>query len=283
MTRNNAYQLLILGGTSDGRHIAEVLCRLPGFVTANNATHSVAITYSVAGLVRIPQLSCKVISGGFSQFGGLRAYIKDHQIDAVLDMTHPYAQRISLAASQATAACGIAYWRYQRPAWQPMDTDNWHECAHWPSVLSQLTDKSSILLAAGQLPAAAMIDLQSRYLEAGKTWVLRTAVKPSYDLPPGMHWIKAIGPFSESEEMALMQQYGIDALVCKNSGGSSTVAKLCVARKLGISVYMLARPPLLAADQVFTDLEQCKHYVCEYFHSTTATAISKVAYRYGQS
>ena len=52
--------LLILGGTADGRKLAEYFHQ-----------HNVPVIYSVAGLVRQPQVDCQVVSGGFSQFGGL--------------------------------------------------------------------------------------------------------------------------------------------------------------------------------------------------------------------
>ena len=267
MLAPSVHRLLILGGTADARQIAQALCSDAGAGSSGHNNHCLAITYSVAGLVRKPQLPCKVISGGFSQFGGLGAYIGNHRIDAVLDITHPYALQISQLANEAAALCDIPCWRFHRHAWQPIGSDDWHECEDWQTVLEHLEDKSSIFLTAGQLPLHALATLQSLYGGSDKNWVLRTAVEPSQSLSAGMHWMKAIGPFSEDDEMALMQKYDIDALVSKNSGGDSTSAKLNVARKLGIPVYMLTRPSAMPADQMFTDLPQCEHYVREYFNN----------------
>ncbi len=65
---------------------------------------------------------------------------------------------------------------------------------------------------------------------------------PSFDLPDQVNWIKAIGPFDESLELDLLQQHHIQAIASKNSGGSSTQAKLVAARKLKLPVFMLQRP-----------------------------------------
>jgi len=81
--------LLLLGGTADARQLATRLHR-----------RSVVVIYSVAGLVRQPVVECRVVSGGFSQFGGLVEYIKAESVEAILDATHPYANAISEIASR---------------------------------------------------------------------------------------------------------------------------------------------------------------------------------------
>ena len=79
-----------------------------------------------------------------------------------------------------------------------------------------------------------------------------------------MKWIKAIGPFSYKNELALMQKYKVDALLSKNSGGESTVAKLHAARELGITVFMLNRPVLPDADKTFYSRDECNHFIIGY-------------------
>ena len=75
--------LLILGGTSEAKKIASQLHQ-----------HNVPVIYSVAGLVRSPDLDCQIVSGGFTQFGGLVEFIKANAVAAILDMTHPFAEQI---------------------------------------------------------------------------------------------------------------------------------------------------------------------------------------------
>ena len=55
-------KILVVGGTADGRKLATELFEL-GF----------DVIYSIAGIVRKATVPCAVISGGFTQFGGLAA------------------------------------------------------------------------------------------------------------------------------------------------------------------------------------------------------------------
>jgi precorrin-6A/cobalt-precorrin-6A reductase len=50
------------------------------------------------------------------------------------------------------------------------------------------------------------------------------------------------GPFDLDAERVLLTARRIDCIVCKNSGGSASAAKLGAARELGIPVVMRERP-----------------------------------------
>ena len=239
-------KLLLLGGTADARRIATTLHQ-----------QSVELVYSLAGLVRTPDIGCELVVGGFSQFGGLASYIAEHQIDAVLDVTHPYAQQMSSTAVQVCQQLNIPCWRFHRPAWIAQPQDRWIELDSWQTLPQQLSGVNSVLLTAGQMDQA-LIEVLAEEINRLH---LRTAVQPKYPLPSNVNWIKAIGPFDEDSERALMALLGVQALVSKNSGGSSTEAKLAVARERGIPVYMLQRPELPEADQCFSDPDECAAYV----------------------
>ncbi len=263
-------KILLLGGTADGRVLAERLHK-----------KNVSVIYSVAGLVRVPTVECEVVSGGFTQFGGLEHFIKQKHIDAILDVTHPYAEIMSTKAINAAALCHIPCWRFHRREWQPQAGDNWILVNNWEEALPFLSTKQSILLTAGQLNQDFIDSLydmsvafSSRLLPDSSSGhssdlsprvrprqLLRTAVKPKATLPPTMEWIKAIGPFSYDDELALMKQYNVDALITKNSGGDSTIAKLAAARDLGVSVLMLKRPNLPDAAQVFYSRDECEQFI----------------------
>ena len=243
--------LLILGGTADGRKLAEYFHQ-----------HNVPVIYSVAGLVRQPQVDCQVVSGGFRQFGGLEEFIQQHAVAAVLDVTHPYAAKMSATAMQAAAICDIPCWRFPRQAWQASAADNWQLFSDFSAMLPCLSPFKRVLFTCGQL-SADQLTAVARFTQQ-QSW-LRTAVQPKYGLAENMQWIKAIGPFDYADELALMQRYNIDVLVSKNSGGDSTSAKLAAARDMAIPVLMLERPEIKAADAMFESLTACQQYVLEKF------------------
>lgn len=239
--------LLLLGGTVDARHMA-----------ASLHERGVTLIYSIAGLVRLPTLPCEIALGGFSEHGGLANYIKQREIGAILDVTHPYAAMMSQTARETAKDCSIPYWRFSRSAWQPVVGDIWHDVDNWSELLPLLSDKQSIFLSTGQVAQAVLLEL----LETPrKKVILRTAVRPNFDLPKNIEWIKAIGPFNLESERALLKQYDVDAVVSKNSGGDAVVAKLQAARELSVPVFMFSRPTERVVDKNFEDASSCRDFV----------------------
>lgn len=246
-------RLLILGGTADGRKLAAHLHVL-----------GITVIYSVAGLVRMPRLDCQIMSGGFTRFGGLAAFIQRNSISAILDVTHPYAAIMSTKAVDAAAQCMIPCWRFHRPAWRQNKGDRWQLFDTWAPLATALSGHRSVFLTCGQINQQQVNDLAAN---TQQKIVLRTAVQPKHHLPPNMEWIKAIGPFTLEGEREVMHKYHIDVVVSKNSGGDSTVAKLCVARELNIPVFMLTRPKLPIVVHQFSTHDDCLTHVLSVFSS----------------
>lgn len=243
-------KLLLLGGTADARRLAKrILCNEKG-------RDDIEIIYSVAGLVRLPDVDCEVISGGFSQFGGLQTYIEQQKINAVLDATHPYAEKMTATAWAVTQQLNLPYWRFHRAPWQVQAGDHWQMFASWTELLVALVTFKSVFLTAGQIDDVA-VAVFAKYAEQGQKQLLRTAVQPKQPLSASISWVKAIGPFDLENELALMHEHQVDVLVSKNSGGKATEAKLEAARSLGIPVMMLARPALPKGITIFDELDDC--------------------------
>ena len=70
------------------------------------------------------------------------------------------------------------------------------------------------------------------------------------DALPGCRLILKRGPFSLADELALMREEKVGALVTKNSGGDATYPKIEAARALGIKVVVVRRPPAPEAETV---------------------------------
>lgn len=251
-------KLLLLGGTADARRMAVTLQQ-----------QGVKLIYSVAGLVRKPSLPCEIISGGFSQFGGLATYIQQHNIGAILDVTHPYARLMSNTAVSVAKQEGIPCWRFCRQPWLKSEEDQWLMFDTWTELLPALKNKKTLLLTAGQVEETQLNSLLAN--ELTETVILRTAAEPTYPMPENVIWIKAIGPFTLADERQLLRHYQVDALVSKNSGGSAIIAKIHAAAELKIPVYMLARPVKNPAEQQFLSTTACSEFVVSQCHQRSLT------------
>lgn len=267
-------RILVLGGTADARHIT-TLIHENGLLQPNRDE----LIYSVAGLVRMPDVPCAVISGGFRQFGGLATYLKENRIDMLLDITHPFAAQMSTQAVAAAKAMQIPCWRFHRPAWRQQAADRWTRFQSWSSLIRDAQSFKSLLLTVGQISQTQLNELLNTRADIKPDSILfRTAAPARIELPKQWHWIKAIGPFTLADELALFQQYNIDLLITKNSGGESTEAKLAAARTLDIPVFMLERPTLAQADRQFSTLESFMQALRDEVINTRLTTVQGKPY-----
>ena len=178
--------------------------------------------------------------GGFGGADGLAAYLSDDKVDLLIDATHPYAARISANAAEAARRAGVPILALRRPGWEPVVGDRWTMLDSVAEAARALgTAPRRVFLAIGRQEAAAFEAApQHRYL-------IRSVdpVEPTLAVPDALYLL-ARGPFPEADERALLERYGIDVVVSKNSGGEATYGKIAAARSLGIEVIMVRRPPL---------------------------------------
>ena len=222
-------RVLILGGTVEGRELAEAL--------ANDARFS--ITVSLAGRTQAPAvLPVPVRSGGFGGASGLEAYLRSAKIDVVIDATHPFAATIKANAVIACASLGLPLLAIERPGWQAGPGDRWISAANLENAIEMLgTEPRCVFVTVGRSELAALQSAPQHI------YLIRSVDAPE-PLPalPQAHYITDRGPFSFAREIALMRDYGIEWLVTKNSGGEATYAKIEAARRLALPIAMIERP-----------------------------------------
>ena len=197
-------------------------------------------TLSLAGVTRSPKASpLDVRTGGFGGTEGLAAYLGRHDIDALVDATHPFAAAMSANAATAAAAASVPAIALLRPAWQERPGDRWIRVPDMPSAAAALGPAPcTVFLTIGRKDLAPFRHApQHRY-------VVRSVDPPPQGLlPDGAVFIAARGPFALEEEERLLRDHGIETIVTKNSGGAATIAKLTAARRHGLPVVMVNRPP----------------------------------------
>jgi precorrin-6A/cobalt-precorrin-6A reductase len=222
--------VLILGGTAEARELAGRLASWDGL-------HVVS---SLAGRVRDPALPAgEVRIGGFGGADGLAGWLTAQEVRAVVDATHPFAQRISASAAAASAQTGTPLVSLVRPAWTAREGDIWHQAGSVDDAARLLPGLGRrAFLTTGRQELAAFAPLAEMW------FLIRCVDPPSEPLPPASEVILARGPYHAGAEAALMRAHRIDVLVTKNSGGELTAGKLQAARDLRIPVVMVRRPPL---------------------------------------
>ena len=134
-----------------------------------------------------------------------------------------------------------------------MTDDNWIAVEDWPELINKVKEHKSLFVTAGQITQVVMDALASQ----ANHILLRTAMPVKIDLPQNVTWIKAIGPFHLPHELQLLEQYKVDAIISKNSGGDSTYAKIEAAREKNIPVYQFKRPTLIATKHLFDNQTDC--------------------------
>ncbi|NJP09259.1 MAG: cobalt-precorrin-6A reductase [Leptolyngbyaceae cyanobacterium RU_5_1] len=248
--------MLILGGTGDATVLAVRASEIPG----------VDVITALAGRTRQPTvLSENTRIGGFGGVAGLTNYLREQQIDLLIDATHPFAAQISFNAAAAAATTGILHLMLIRPAWNPTTGDRWIDVESNQAAATVLPGLAQrIFLTIGRQELAPFAHLQAPSLDtrnksllasqAIDLWFLIRMIDPpppDVAIPPGKILL-ARGPFSLEEERSLLQQYEIGAIVSKNSGGDATYAKIRAARELMIPVVMIQRPSVPSGEQVET-------------------------------
>jgi precorrin-6A/cobalt-precorrin-6A reductase len=223
------FNVLVLGGTTEGYALAQALADNP----------HLHVISSLAGRTTTPRLPPgEVRIGGFGGTDGLAAYLRQHNVGAVIDATHPFAANMGWNAAMGGAKAGVPVLRLERTAWSPGPGDTWIEVDEWEAAASIVGRQARrVLLAVGrqELEAFALID---------SAWFLVRSVETPNPLPMFRHAeiLLARGPFDLNSERELLTARQIDTIVCKNSGGTATEAKLIAARELGIQVVMKRRP-----------------------------------------
>ncbi|QGV79514.1 cobalt-precorrin-6A reductase [Streptomyces ficellus] len=234
--------VLILGGTTEARRLAELL----------HAHRAVRTTSSLAGRVAAPRLPPgEVRVGGFGGAEGLARWLREHRADAVIDATHPFADTMSSHAARAAADVHVPLLALRRPGWAPVEGDDWHLV----DSLAQAADTARTLgrrvfLTTGRMGLAAFAHVTDVW------FLLRSVDAPEPPYPPRMDVLLDRGPFTLDGERELLRRYGIDVLVTKDSGGAATAPKLTAAREAGVPVVVVRRPPAPAGVPVAATPEE---------------------------
>ncbi len=243
--------VLILGGTTEARRLAELL--------AADAASGLRVTNSLAGRVTAPRLPPgEVRVGGFGGADGLAAWLREHEADALIDATHPFARTISFNAARAAATAHVPLLALRRPGWVPVEGDDWHEAGSLERAAELLPSLGRrVFLTTGRMGLAAFAALDDLW------FLVRSVDAPEPPHPSRMEVLLDRGPFTLDGERELLRRHRIDVVVTKDSGGAATAPKLTAAREAGLPVVVVRRPPVPEGVPEVTEPRQAVGWIKE--------------------
>jgi len=179
-------RVLVLGGTAEARALAAEL------------NPEIAVVSSLAGRVPDPALPVgEVRIGGFGGVDGLRRWLRDEGVDAVVDATHPFAARITASAALACREERLPHVVLARPAWPPGDAIVVGSDVEAADVVVRQRF-SRVFLTTGRSGSAAFADVDAWFL-------IRAVTSPDdVELPPRHHLLLSRGPYRYTDERRLL-------------------------------------------------------------------------------
>lgn len=240
-------KLLIFGGTTEGRVLAEKAAALGAEVTVSVATplgaeelSGLAGIHVLAG--RMDQSAMEPLLAGF---------------DCCVDATHPYARLVTAAVRAACEATGVPLRRLLR---QKSDAEGAVEVSGCAEAAEYLMDKSgNILLATGskELRAFSILSRERLFPRVLPTHESLAACEALGI--PHRNILALQGPFTKDLNTAILRQYQISWLVTKDGGGPGGFQeKYDAAREAGAGLILIRRP-----EDIGTDMEAILDWIKE--------------------
>ncbi len=232
-------KVMVVGGTREGRALARRLDSEGLDVTISTATE-----YGV-------ELSSSDLDTRYGALGrsGWRRLIDDEEIGAIVDATHPFAQKITRTLESAVKASGIAYFRFRRPPAE-FDESAVIGAANIEAAAELAAQRGKrIFLATGVKSICRFVrDRESGVNGASREYFARVlpvdeSINEAVRWLPRANLITGLGPFDVETNCLSWQKLRIDTVVTKNSGaGAGVEAKVEAAVTLGINIIMIERP-----------------------------------------
>lgn len=248
-------QILIFSGTTEGRRLAEDLCRI-----GVGCTVCVATEYGEMVMEKREGLT--VCRGRMTALE-MKTFLEEGDYLAVVDATHPFATVVSENIRISMAESGIPYLRLKRDTKEMLPEEM--NITYYPdsrALAEALTETSgNILLTTGSKELAVFCS-ERELKERLYVRVLPGPMSISLCYENGITGKQIIamqGPFSVEMNEAIIRQYGISCMVTKESGSNGGfLEKLEAAGNTGIKVMVIGNPEQtegLTAKEVYRKLE----------------------------
>ena len=268
-------KVLLFGGTTEGRMIAEIL-------SDNKIECDVCVATEYGEMVMEEMPFVRVMTGRLSCVE-MAALVQNGGYDAVIDATHPFAVEVSAnirksvayavfcgasdrcdgepvekvaAVAEKSGVLSLPLIRYERN----MDvSENYDSCEFFDDVpsciLALARTEGKILLTTGSKELGDFCECESiKSRLVARVLPGMESLRLCYDAGlTGKQIIAMQGPFSEQMNRTIIEEYGISVLVMKESGKTGGAdEKIRAAKAAGIGCYVIRRPRILDDADVST-------------------------------
>ena len=220
-------KLWIIGGTSESVRLIESVNRR-------------CLVVSVAGEEGKDRLPADVdVHVGPMDKNAMVNFIREKNVVAVVDMSHPFAKIVSKEAKAAAREAGIDYYRFKRPMEDGAGDvifDDYASCAEY---LKGKTGTFFFTTGSKHCDLFESVKGESRHIyriipSSKSIDILRDAGVAMEDM------VAMLGPFDLDMNLALFKHAKADFLVTKNSGaGSGFHEKIEAARRLDMTSLVI--------------------------------------------
>lgn len=235
-------EILVFGGTTEGRRLSEWLCK-------RKTEHilSVATDYGKEVLTKSKYMH---VQCGRMDEKQIEHFIAENKIKAVVDATHPFASEATANIKTAAKSTGTMYLRLDRNKSfdekglsEFVDKSSYfRDTAGCANALRKTTGNILITTGSKELSFFCTDELRDRLyvrvLPAGKSLEICEDLNIAHS-----NIIAMQGPFSKEMNMALIREFDIRIMVTKASGKrGGFYEKEAAARELGIQLFVIGQP-----------------------------------------
>tara|TARA_Y100001968_G_scaffold27560_1_gene21472 strand:+ start:105 stop:914 length:810 start_codon:yes stop_codon:yes gene_type:complete len=234
--------LWLLTGTGEGHVFTKSLLKEGWKITVSVVSYRASIPYKKLTLE-------KVLIGALMTEGDIRSVILNARIHqngfhCVVDLTHPFATKITRSISKVCRELGQPYIRYERNI---ENISNAFLIEKFSDLRNHDLKNKSILLAIGvrHLQEALIIarnsgaNVYARVLATPESIrkILASSIKKTN--------FAVLNPSASSDgeiEKALLRKWNIAGVICRQSGGKNEILWQKICLSMGIKLWMLERP-----------------------------------------
>lgn len=174
--------------------------------------------------------------------GEMEAFIKEHSIDLILDVSHPFAKNVTENVRSAAERAGVKYLRYERKTTPIPDNalvvESFEECY---GLLKDISGVVFFSTGSNNVSEFEEIRRENRFIYRILPTIESIIKVRSFGV--GMEDIVAMmGPFSVELNIEMLKFYDAKYMVMKDSGAAGgTADKIKACEALGVIPIVIGR------------------------------------------